>query len=854
MFQLLRKLAVRCHVWLRAGRYKEEKQGLLKRLKKYFQRDFLSAYDFYRAQCTDLISVEEYETEKINFVHARVTNLLENNPDPDQAAAIGAVEGHVQVIARAGSGKTTTLVNRALFLQLHCRVAPGEMLLLAFNRNAAKEMQMRLASYLQGSIPHVMTFHALAYALIHPEAMIVDEPDGEHSQERVLQNEIDRYLRDSKNYDEIRPLMIAHFRSDWGRIVAGGYNRPPEEMMRFRRSLPHETLDGKYVKSFGEKVIANFLFEHGIKYQYERNFWWDGINYRPDFTIFTGDECGLVIEYFGLEGDLDYDAMSEEKRHYWRDNPDWKLLEFFPHHLKHNGEEGFYAFLKQQLESCAVSCTPLSEGELWNLIKDRAIDCFTRVVKRFIQRGRKLSLTPEQLSEMVNHHECISEVEKQFLNVTQTLYMSYLKHIEATGVQDFDGLMQQATERVSSGETVFRRKSSVGDLKKIRYVLIDEYQDFSELFHRLMEAVRGQNPQARFFCVGDDWQAINGFAGSDLRFFQDFAQYFPDSRPLHVATNYRSAKSIVNVGNALMKGSGKPARAHKKTSGQVVVADIANFKPTLREEREHPGDRFTPAVLRLVNKALASGKSVVLLARKNNLPWYVNYKDQEESSITSGLDRFLAMLRAHQSEEHKERVTASTVHGYKGLQQDVVILLDAVPRCFPLLHPDLVFTRIFGDGVEGVTAEERRLFYVALTRAVENLFILTETGDVSPFLEDLEKNIRLSKLKWSDYLPLAGETKYFAIRVGNQYGRGPKPTIAIKDLLKADGYGWDNESKTWYILHPAEGFSVKDFADQTSWSDSAVGIEVRFCDDLDNEIAVYNVDHGKWQHISGDIP
>ena len=274
-------------------------------------------------------------------MRTRVTNLLENNPDPEQAAAIGAVEGHVQVVARAGSGKTTTLVNRALFLQLHCKVAPDEMLLLAFNRNAAEEMQMRLASYLQGSIPHVMTFHALAYALTHPKAMIVDETDGEHSQERALQNEIDQYLRDSKNLDEIRPLMIAHFRSDWRRIVSGGYNRPPEEMMRFRRSLPHETLDGKYVKSFGEKVIANFLFEHGIKYQYERNFWWDGINYRPDFTIFTGDECGLVIEYFGLEGEPDYDAMSEEKRNYWRDNPDWKLLEYFPRNIKNNGEEGF---------------------------------------------------------------------------------------------------------------------------------------------------------------------------------------------------------------------------------------------------------------------------------------------------------------------------------------------------------------------------------------------------------------------------------------------------------------------------------------------------------------------------------
>ncbi len=854
MFQLLRKLVERCRVWLRAKRHREEKRSLLNSLKECFERDFLNASDFYRAKCTDHISAEEYETEKTNFVRAWVTNLLDNSPDPEQAAAIGAVEGHVQVVARAGSGKTTTLVNRALFLQRLCGVKPDEMLLLAFNRNAAEEMQMRLASYLQGSIPHVMTFHALAYALTHPEAMVVDEPDGEQSQERALQNEIDQYLRDSQNYDEIRPLMMAHFRSDWGRIASGGYNRSPEEMLRFRRLLPRETLDGKYVKSSGEKVIANFLFEHGIKYRYERNFWWNGVNYRPDFTIFTGDDCGLVIEYFGLEGDLDYDAMSEEKRNYWRDKPDWKLLEFFPHNLKNNGEERLCAILKRELEGCGISCTRLSEEELWDLIKDRAIDCFTRLVKRFIQRGRKLSLTPEQLSEMVNHHECTGEVEQQFLNVAQGFYASYLQRIESTGMQDFDGLMQQAAERVSTGETVFRRRSSVGDLKRIRYVLIDEYQDFSELFYRLMETVREQNPQARFFCVGDDWQAINGFAGSDLRFFQDFAQYFPESRKLHVATNYRSGKSIVDIGNALMKGLGKPACAHKTTKGSVLIADLADFEPTPREGQEHPGDNFTPAVLRLVNTAVANDKNVVLLARKNSLPWYVNYKDQSNPSIESGLNRFLAMVRAHLSEEHKEKVSASTVHGYKGLQQDVVVVLDAVPRCFPLLHSDLVFTRIFGDSVEGMTAEERRLFYVALTRAVEDLFILTETDNVSPFLEDLEKNMRLSKLKWSDYPPLVGETKYFTIRVGNQYGRGPKPTMAIRDLLKAEGYRWDNKLKTWYIMRPVEGFSIKDFADQSGWSDSAAGIEVQFCDDLDNEIARYNVDHGKWRCISGDIP
>ena len=74
--------------------------------------------------------------------------------------------------------------------------------------------------------------------------------------------------------------------------------------------------------------------------------------------------------------------------------------------------------------------------------------------------------------------------------------------------------------------------------------MIDEYQDFSELFYRLMDAVREQNPRVRFFCVGDDWQAINGFAGSDLRFFQNFEHLFADA--IHTSRGYQLPFSAVD--------------------------------------------------------------------------------------------------------------------------------------------------------------------------------------------------------------------------------------------------------------------------------------------------------------------
>lgn len=423
---------------------------------------------------------------------------------------------------------------------------------------------------------------------------------------------------------------------------------------------------------------------------------------------------------------------------------------------------------------------------------------------------------------------------------------------------DFDGLIQKAAEVVASGQTVFRRKSGTGDLKRIRYVMIDEYQDFSDLFYRLIKAVREENPQANFFCVGDDWQAINGFAGSDLSFYQDFEKFFQPSGKLNISTNYRSASSIVEIGNTLMQGLGVHARANKSDIGKVEIVDLGTFQPAYKEEEEHRGDILTPAILRLVNKVINEEKEVVLLSRKNSLnslPWYVNYAKIKNLPKNGKLENFLKLLRFHLPEDLQHKLTISTAHKYKGLEKKVVIVLDAVPRCYPLLHPDLMFSRVFGDTIERVVEEERRLFYVALTRAVEHLFIITETNNVSPFLEDLQKRKKISTLDWSNYPPMVETTKHIIVRIGNQDGRGSKPTVSIKDLLKAENYiyrttVWGN----WLRTYSAQGFSVKELFAKAMWISHADGVEVRFYDDLENMLAIYRIDGGQLACTFDNIP
>ncbi len=774
---------------------------LWKEIRRRLQHDFLSLSDYYRDCCEGFITKREFEEKIHSFVREWVITNMGNKangsvvaPDDEQIAAIASLGGHVQVVARAGSGKTSTLVSRALFLIKHCHVSPSELLVLAFNRKAALEIRARLlrllnneadallsaeiarrsrganpsgasngddiqasvvdsvSSQLDVALPYVMTFHALAYAIVHPqEDLLYDAPeDGAQQLSRVVQQVVDDNLQIPETRERIRALMMAHFREDWERIVAGGYHRDRDEFLRFRRFLPRVSIDGKHVKSHGEKVIADFLCEHDIPYLYEYSHDWNGVNYRPDFTLFRGSDRGVVIEYFGMLDDPNYRQTVRKKRAYWASRRNWMLLEFAPRDLAGNDSESFRRLLKTRLERQGISCVPLSEDELWLKVRERAIDSFTKALMNFIGRCRQQCLSPSGLEQLVEAHSPISSVEESFLKLAIEIYAGYMERLSASGEDDFNGLLQRAARAIEQGQTVFRRKSESGNLEALSHICIDEFQDFSELFHRLVGAIRSRNANVELFCVGDDWQAINGFAGSDLRFFECFTEYFGEARQLYLSTNYRSCGKIVSIGNDLMHGLGQPARAYKSSAGEVLVASLESFEPSVIEREQYRRDVVTPMVSRLASHALRNHMDVALLCRTNNLPWYTVSRDQDNGRV-SELERFTEAIRSSFAEDLGKHIDGSTVHKYKGLERTMVIVLDAVDRRFPLIHPDWVFSRVLGQSLERIVNEERRLLYVALTRAVATLVIITDGSEKSPFLEELERRHPMSKIDWSRF-------------------------------------------------------------------------------------------------------
>ena len=801
-----------------AARLRAERRAVqLQRVQDAFELDFLGADLVYKHLEDAQIDPVEYERLQATFVKDWAKRHLRDSLDPEQAAAVAAHGGDVKVVARAGSGKTRTLTARAIFLQKHCRVSPQEMLLLAFNRKAADQMKDRLRASLGDDLPHVMTFHALAYANVHPEEdLLFDDRDADQlGLSREIQRVIDEHIRSDQHYQAIRDIMLGHFRDDWERIVDHGVRLSISEFVAYRRSLPRESLRGEYVKSFGERLIANTLFENSVSYHYERNERWNGINYRPDFMIFNSGG-NVVIEYFGLEGDPDYDQMSEAKRRYWAQRPGWTLLEYSPADLARLGVDGFQQQLIADLVRLGIEVRQKTEEEIWQEVRPRAIDHFTETMTAFIGRCRKRNLSVEQLDDMIAGHQpnTASPNEARFTSVARSIYCSYLERLAVLGQEDFDGLIWRAAANISAGNTRFARDHGreTGDLANLRFVLVDEFQDFSSMFAALLQGIRSANPSAEFFCVGDDWQAINGFAGADLGFFRDFGSPFRDGRVRTIATNYRSAATMVRLGNAVMRDRGEPAVPRTDApEGEAYVCLLDTFAPSAFEKERHEGDELTPAVLRLVCLFLNRGLDVVLLSRRNSIRGYVKYRDDSASS-GGRLDRFLRHIRSFLPEEDRKRVTISTTHRYKGLEKPAVIVLDGFASSYPLIHPAWVFLRLFGDTLATLEDEERRLFYVAVTRAQDSLAIITEKKRATPFLSGIPRGAGgVRTLDWSGVPSLSSaEDSRVEVRVSG---------FRARDQLKARGFSYEPIGRMWRRTFPERGFSLGDILDQAWASD-----------------------------------
>jgi DNA helicase-4 len=827
-------------------------------------------------------------------------------PDEFQRRAIGEVTTNVLLTARAGSGKTATTVNRALFLAKHCHIAPHDIMLLAFNRKAANEIRQRLfrslypelqADYAKEfrrqlghkarttedlinaenqainevlekknkELPHVMTFHALAYAIAKPEQNIIKNEIKDESEELndVAKKIIEEKLSDKESdfFQRVKTVMMAYFKEDWDKYIdEGGLITDKKLFNECRRSIEKKTLRGDHVKSYGEKVIANILFEHNVDYAYERNRYWSGRNYKPDFTIQRdhNDKAGIIIEFYGMQGIPTYDKQIKEKRVYWEtQKKNWTLIELYPHHVAIDGVTQYEELsdkILRHLDQHGIKHKKLSDDELWEKIEKSVINDHTRTLTGFIGRCRKAQLSVKDLKEKILKFHGLNDINSTpnepfrhstaFHKNCYWLYREYLDTLKRENLEDFDGVLQAAINKLDQDQDRFRKHNVEGRLHTLKYLFIDEFQDFSNLFNSLIQLIFKIAPQLNVFCVGDDWQAINGFAGADLVYFEQFHQYIANSKHMYLQNNFRSTSEIVKIDNSLMRGRGHPAAAVQEGRGEVLLVKTENYQPTLIEEHIHDKDKSTPILLRLINEALTNPDcNVVLLSRNHTaklnhtIKFNISFKENQTAKKKYHQDNFLKHLRSYFSTEDRKRITMSTTHGYKGLQSDVVIVLNTTVSGYPFIHPNWFFTSIFGDSVEKIVDAERRLFYVALTRAVSKLYIMTEDEAISPFLREIAANgfqLNNCRLEELDHVNYDQNGKYGGYIVINQTpGTSGGPTTQIIKRLEAQNF------KNMYI-HFACVKKTSLSEEGAYILDDALIDVLKYCDNIDIQVVTMN--------------
>ena len=692
--------------------------------------------------------------------------------DEEQERANARPESRLLIKARAGSGKTRTLCARAALAIFDERLTPNQVMILAFNKAAAAEVKHRVQK--MGDIPdyeNARTFHSLAYQLVKPNRKLLFDAGGHPSareQSRFVQRMMQRILNPA-----FKEGMVEFFRKELEQIENIGRDLPPKEYMQFRRALELVTLRGERVKSNGEKFIADFLFEHGIEYRYERPWAWrsgflDSATYKPDFSIVANGR-DYILEHWAIDPEDRSAALPEHwdistqqyrqqilvKREFWHSKGK-PLLETHTG-LMLNGRNAFENRLRSILRDAGVQCQPLPKDEIIRRVfeRDFAISRMAELFLQFIQRAKKRGWSAELASRRIVEMPDKEPRARLFHQLAVRAYREYEDMLEEQQAMDFDDLLVQAAEEVEvrgASVSIHLGQGRMQPLGDLRWILLDEYQDFSEPYFRMLDAILKANPNIRLVAVGDDWQAINAFAGAELRYFERFSEYFPNAETVGVTTNYRSDRTVVAAGNQLMNGRGSPAKISRSAQGRIetkYLGDVwVEFRPgeQFQQERESD-DLYLPPrsdgrnpsefalrqaqALKLCTQIIfdAPDQKTMLLARTGKVYGI------ELTDFRARLIKILSTLRKVKPESLEKNITTMTAHGSKGQEAHRVIILDVTRRQFPKIHPDNLLFELFGVTPHAVLEEERRLFYVAMTRAEHCLYMFTDKGTESPYLD-----------------------------------------------------------------------------------------------------------------------
>lgn len=311
--------------------------------------------------------------------------------------------------------------------------------------------------------------------------------------------------------------------------------------------------------------------------------------------------------------------------------------------------------------------------------------------------------------------------EKLLLTLAIVIYNKYTDYLEQNREIDFDDMLIKAKKTVDK----------YGFFHKLKYILIDEYQDTSLVRFNLVKSIL-EKTNARLVAVGDDFQSIYRFTGCDLSLFLDFKKMFKDGKILKIQNTYRNSQELIDVaGSFVMKNKDqmrKKLRSQKSIRKPLIIKNYTYAKNALTETIDY------------IKK---TSKGDILILGRNNKD--INY--------FLDTDKFKMNNNQIFSYDHPSlKITYMTTHKSKGLESDNVIIINITDSTlgFPSQQKDDEILRFVSPHKSKFPFdEERRLFYVALTRTKNKVFLLMPHKNKSIFIKELEENYKnvIEKLK-----------------------------------------------------------------------------------------------------------
>ncbi len=665
---------------------------------------------------------------------AEHSSLLVDQLKADEAQQRAMVQDDERnlVIAGAGSGKTRTIVGRIRFL-LERQVPANDILAVTFTNKATEEMQDRLkqmgvALADRGSEGvMISTLHALGkrvvQATLSGPVSVADD--------RWTDSLVAAALRDAREARDpqlaqlyINALLHFHRNEDERAPAVGG-------------DQTYRSLRGQHVRSLGERIIADFLFIHHVPYKYEAKASWAQVSggrgaYHPDFTLL---ESAAAIEYWGVNRQGQVPAGWKTSTAEYQQGMAWKreqfrlagrlLLEFYDYERTEGTLE---AALRERLTAAGIGLRLMTFEELQTALGDMKYigSAIEKLLAQFIVNARELRRSPDEIRE---HLRGVSPRVHHFGLLGIAILERYEAALAAEERIDFSDMLHRAAEILEGG---------TNPLPKFQHILVDEFQDTSAAMARFLKALLGATG-ARLFAVGDDWQAIYGFAGGDLDYIVNFESYFGPASTTMLDVNYRSPAVIVEAGAALIAHNAKQVPKH------VVVFRRERGEAHLHEAPDDDA-AIVSTTLRLIQGELKRSKpdEVLVLSRTNHL-----LEDLIEACRRGGIP-------VANPGRSVPGVRILSAHKAKGLEANVVIVVNASDHLFgfpsKVENPDVLepVRRSAGNA----EAEERRLFYVAITRAIQRLHLVARRGLPSPYIAEIEGSSAALKTADPSHLPV----------------------------------------------------------------------------------------------------